>query len=66
MCGKNWWENKEEEEPEDQGGGRCLGYRAGITLMGVEGPQKRGLFHLHTGTQIGLGLRRGKAGLSPV
>ena len=33
-------------------------------LMGVEGPQKKGLFRLHMGTQVGLGLRRGKAGLS--
>lgn len=45
---------------------RCLGYRAGIALMGVEGLQKKGLFRLHTGTQVGLGLRRGKAGLRPV
>ena len=45
---------------------RCLGYRARIALMGVEGPQKKGLFRLHMGTQVGLGLRRGKAGLSPV
>lgn len=45
---------------------RCLGYRAGIALIGVEGLQKKGLFRLHTGTQVGLSLRRGKAGLSPV
>lgn len=40
-----------------------MAIRAG-TLMGVEGSSEKGLLPpLHTGTQVGLGLRRGKAGL---